>query len=90
LVTDTGYKGVPGLVTVKALGGAVVRESASLKVKVSVVPEESVVTEDQVGAAWSTVDEFATATLEKLSESFPIRSWSALFVLSFICGVGAV
>ena len=80
---------MPGLVTVKALGGAVVGESASLKVKVSVVPAESVVTEDQVGADWSTVDELTTATLEKLTESFPIRSWTALFVMSFVCGVGA-
>jgi hypothetical protein len=73
-VTVTGYNGVPGLFTVKALGKAVVDERASLSVIVIMVPEVSVVAELQVGAFWSTVEEFGERLRVNVAASFPVRS----------------
>jgi hypothetical protein len=73
-VTVTGYRGVPGLFTVKALGKAVVDDSASFRVIVIVVPEVSVIAEDQVGAFWSTVEEFGERLRVNVATSFPAES----------------
>ena len=65
---------MPGLFTVKALGNAVVDERASLRVIVIMVPEVSVVAEVQVGAFWSTVEEFGERFRVNVATSFPARS----------------